>query len=309
VKSPRASNPATNPQAAANNTATVFSAGTRIVGTLESVENIILAGTVEGNIRTERSVHLTPESVVRGDIDAAEVLVLGHVEGEIRASQRIEIRAGATVNGRILAPQVRVHEGVVLNAEVRMSGPDAEQRHYLLPTLLKSYDRNTNAQELETAERATEHFLRSLGFEVETRPRTSDKTDTIRPIYRFREPIGYPQLRKRLSEVERVFQEAVTGGDKNGSHGTLEATTGADGARELVDALARLRSAALIVGPVIVTRFESEGTPPRLSVRLRPDSMPEHIGPKAPDPSSLLISMQRVQSEVVQSLDAASKDR
>lgn len=310
MKSPRVPNPATNPQAAAGTTSTVFSAGTRIVGMLESVENIVLAGTVEGNIRTDRSVHLTPESVVHGDIDAAEVLVMGHVEGEIRASQRIEIRSGATVNGKILAPQVRVQEGVVLNAEVRMSGPDAAQRHYLLPTLLKSYDRTPNPQALEGAERAAETFLRTLGFEVETRTRTNEKTDTIRPIYRLREPIGYPQLRKRLSEVERVFQQAVESNGKDAAPGALDATTGANGARELVAALGKLRSAALLVGPVIVTRFESEAGTPKVVVRLRPDSMPEHIGPKAPDPSALLISMQRVQTEVVQSLDAAaSQDR
>lgn len=303
-RSPGTNQPTTQSNA---NTATVFSSGTRIVGTLESIENIVLAGAVEGNIRTERSVHLTPESRVHGNIDAAEVLVLGEVEGEIHATQRIEIRAGAIVSGKILAPQVRIHEGVILNAEVRMSGPDTAQRHYLLPTLLKTYDRNTNPQALEEAERAAERLLQSLGFEMETRPRTTDKTDTVRPIYRLREPMGYPQLRKHLGEVERVLQ-GLSEEIADTPPGAVDATTGADSKRQLAAALANLRSAALLVGPVVVTRFETDGKP-KLSVRVRPDSLPDHSAAGTPDPSQLLMSMQRVQTEVVQSLDATARDR
>jgi hypothetical protein len=81
-------------------------------------------------------------------------------------------------------------------------------------------------------------------------------------------------------------------------------TTGADGARALLDALSHLRNAAVMVGPVIVTRFEADrGT--EVAVRARPECLA--VDPAAatpPDPSSLLVSMQKVHTEVVRDLTA-----
>jgi hypothetical protein len=78
----------------------------------------------------------------------------------------------------------------------------------------------------------------------------------------------------------------------------------------VVEALASLHNAALMLGPVIVTRLEAaRGS--RITVRVRQDSMPpEDVATAgAPDPGTLLLSLQKVQSEVSRDLLASASVR
>jgi cytoskeletal protein CcmA (bactofilin family) len=284
-------------------TATVLGAGTRIVGELDSSEDLVLAGAFEGTLRVQRALRIMPEANVQGEIDAERVLVLGRVQGRLHARERVEIRTGAVVSGDIVAPDIRVHEGVVLNANVRMSGPPAPPRQYLVPALLRSYDK-VPSEKLEAAERAAEGFLRSHGFELETRAKRPDRSGTLRPIFRSREPLPYDELKRQLEQVELALQSAVSTAD-----GSLhpQATglqgTGTSGARELAQALAGMRRAAWAVGPVAVTRFEENPGTMHLAVHVRRGSMPQQPKPgDAPDPAHLLTSLQKVQHELLDDL-------
>jgi hypothetical protein len=117
-------------------------------------------------------------------------------------------------------------------------------------------------------------------------------------------------LRERLRDVEVALQDAavpdptlISPLHAPGSHPEPLQTTGADSARILFEAMATLRNAALMLGPVIVTRVEAERGA-RLAVRVRQDSMPPEtvaLG-GTPDPSSLFLSLQKVQTEVARDL-------
>ena len=74
--------------------------------------------------------------------------------------------------------------------------------------------------------------------------------------------------------------------------------------------MGQLRNAALMLGPVILTRFEAERGA-RVAVRVRQDSMPPEdvASAGAPDPGTLLLSLQKVQSEVSRDLQASASAR
>lgn len=277
--------------------ATVLSAGTRARGDLYSREDLVLVGVFEGRLHVQRSLRIMPEARVEGEVEAERILVLGRTQGSLRAQQRIEIRSGAQVWGEIAAPQIRVHDGVTLNARVHMSGPPGPARHYLVPALLRAYD-TSSPESLEPAEQATEKLLHELGFELETRAERADRSGTLRPIFRSREPMPYKNLRERLQRLEHALRDA-SGAPYDGTRPVQG--TGRAGAVELARALSGLRRAAFAVGPVAITRLDENPGALHLAIRESRHQLPEP--PESPDPAALLLSLQKLQHELLDDLN------
>ncbi len=295
--------------------ATILSTAARLSGELTADEDVILAGTFEGVLRTSRSVQVAPTGVVTGEIHAESVVVLGRVIGPIRAVERIELQAGCVVDGDLAAQRVRIHDDVIFNGHCRITGAEAVRRQYLVPAVVQSFGGDPTPQAFAGVHAAAETFLRDFGFEIEVRQeKVAAGMQTLRPIFRSRDAVPYASLRESLRNVEIALHTASTPEVKGerrfsvlGKRGDKDSevlqTTGSDGARALIEALAQLRNAAVLVGPVIMTRMESEQGP-RLTVRVRQDSLPPEAVSAAgvPDPSALLLSLQKVQSEVVRDL-------
>lgn len=297
--------------------ATILSPTTRLVGDLETDEEVFLAGSFQGTLRTTKSVQVASTGRVQGEIHAESVLVLGQVVGPIRALDRIEIQAGAVVDGDLAAQRVRIHDDVVYNGHCQITGPEAGRRQYLLPAVVHAFGSPASAQDLARAEIATTSLLDEMGFEVEVRPeRGNDSAQILRPIFRSRDSLAFSHLREKLRAVEQVLQSATLpdGGKEKRFGGFLRKndkdaeplqTTGVEGARALVEAMQALRNAAILVGPVIVTRMEEERGP-AMQVRVRQDYMPLESGVATPpEPSALLVSIQKVQGEILRELGSA----
>lgn len=276
---------------------TVLAAGTSVVGEFESNADLVLSGTVNGRLRIGRDLRIMAEANVDGDVVAERIVVMGTVSGTLQGHHSVEICAGAMVTGDVVTPRIRVHEGVILNAKVHMAGPPTAPRHYLLPALLKTYS-GAPERAMEETERAAETLLGALGFELQTRAKRVDKTGALRPIFRSREAVPYGRLRENVATLARVLRSAAGDSDP-APPAELPQATGAAGARELANALSRLRRAALVVGPVAVTRFDENPGERHLAVYERANSLPEPIGREAPDPGALLMSLQQTQHEIL----------
>jgi len=303
-------------------TATILSPTARLVGELSTEDEIVLSGSFEGTLRTTRNVQVATTGRMLGEIHAESVLILGQVQGPVTAIDRIELQGGAVVNGDLSAQRVRIHDDVIFNGNCRITGPEAARKQYLVPALVQVFGTPAPSNVLSRVETAAENLLQEFGFDVELRPeRPSDGSQTLRPIFRSREALPYARLRERLRSVEQALQTAASPdaprerrfgtflnkkGEKDGE-APLQAT-GTDGARALLDALSQLRNGAVLMGPVVVTRFEAEQGP-RVAVRSRPDSM-AFEGPNAtPDPSALLVALQKAQTEIVRDLTSPQDER
>jgi cytoskeletal protein CcmA (bactofilin family) len=303
--------------------ATIVSVGARLVVEMLADEEVVLAGTFEGILRTTRSLQVAATGCILGEIHGDSVLVLGRVVGPITAVDRIELQPGSNVEGDLAAQRVRIHDDVLFNGHCRITGPEAARRQYLVPAVVQFLGEEPSPQALETVELAAEGFLRGFGFEIEVRPdRAGQGSQALRPIFRSRDALPYAQLREQLRSVQVALQSATfpaatpnrfsrsTSNTASGSHDETLQTTGTDGARALVEAMGQLRDSALMLGPVIVTRYEAERGP-RLAVRVREDSMPPETvaAGGAPDPGTLLVSLQKAQTEVARDLLASAMAR
>lgn len=93
-----------------------------ITGDLEADGVIKVEGRVQGTVRAGHQVLVSPGALVEGDVETREAIIGGIVRGNIRATDRVELQTSCEVHGDIRTARLLIHEGGVVNGEVRMEG-------------------------------------------------------------------------------------------------------------------------------------------------------------------------------------------
>jgi cytoskeletal protein CcmA (bactofilin family) len=109
-------------------TSTVIAPKTVIKGEVTGEENVVVEGTVEGQIRISRDLHVAAGGRVKATVSAASIVVAGEVEGDCHAQQRVELQATGRLTGNIRAPKVVIAEGAVFKGNSDMSGRKDERK-------------------------------------------------------------------------------------------------------------------------------------------------------------------------------------
>ena len=94
---------------------------TSLKGNFECHEDFLIEGTVEGSLRSEGTIVLGRDAVVRGEVSAREVAISGVVVGTIRCSERLDVFKSAKIVGTIQAPVVKMEPGAKANCRIIMS--------------------------------------------------------------------------------------------------------------------------------------------------------------------------------------------
>ena len=113
--------PAATPTARTNNTC-VIGSKTTVKGEISGDEDVLVEGTVEGQIRINKDLRVGPGGTVKATIDAQSVVVSGEVIGDCHAANRVEIQASGRLTGNIRAPRVVIAEGAVFKGNSDMAG-------------------------------------------------------------------------------------------------------------------------------------------------------------------------------------------
>lgn len=80
-------------------------------GDIETEGSLRIDGRLEGSVLNADVLVVGTDAVIVGDVQAREVVVGGTVNGNIRASARVELRPAAKVEGDIDASVICIHEG------------------------------------------------------------------------------------------------------------------------------------------------------------------------------------------------------
>lgn len=126
-----AARPAPAPAPAAPRSASsVIAPKTVIKGEITGEENVIVEGTVEGQIRISRDLHVSQGGIVKASVSAASIVVAGEVVGDCTAHQRVELQASGRLTGNIRSPKVVIAEGAVFKGNSDMSGRKDERKEH-----------------------------------------------------------------------------------------------------------------------------------------------------------------------------------
>ena len=106
------------PEAPAPAGYSVLDAQMFVRGDLATEGTIRIDGRLEGSITRSDIVVIGVKASVTGNIVAREVVVAGSVEGNISAESRVELDSGAVVIGDIFAGSILTHEGAQIRGKV-----------------------------------------------------------------------------------------------------------------------------------------------------------------------------------------------
>lgn len=93
----------------------------RIVGEVSSDEELQVEGELEGQLTLKNKLTIGPTSKVNANIKANEVVIFGTVKGNVEAENRISLRAGASIVGDIKTAGIVIEDGAYFKGGIDIS--------------------------------------------------------------------------------------------------------------------------------------------------------------------------------------------
>lgn len=106
---------------------TVIGKSVTIRGDLAGKEDLYMDGDIQGTITLlEHALTVGPNAHVIADINARDIVVHGSIQGNLNATGRVELRQTATVLGDILAVRLSIEDNANLKGRVELKSADSK---------------------------------------------------------------------------------------------------------------------------------------------------------------------------------------
>ncbi|MGD1976585.1 MAG: polymer-forming cytoskeletal protein [Gammaproteobacteria bacterium] len=102
--------------------ATIVGRGTEFRGEILGDSHLLVMGIIRGESGLECSVTLAEGATWVGSLRGIDLVIAGTVEGDIIATDRVEIRPPARIFGSVSAARIAIGEGAVIEGEIHMMG-------------------------------------------------------------------------------------------------------------------------------------------------------------------------------------------
>ncbi len=99
---------------------TVLGPTLEIEGEVESGEDLVVQGSVNGKVKSEASLTVETSGRVEATITTKNLSVAGKVVGNVEASELVEVQKEGRMLGDIKAPRVRIAEGARFKGNIDM---------------------------------------------------------------------------------------------------------------------------------------------------------------------------------------------
>ncbi len=104
-----------------SNGTTTIAAGLKISGEITGTSDLYIDGETQGKIRLPNArVTVGPHGRVQADIEAREIMIEGTVQGNLKAGERLHLGASSKVQGSVLTPRFAIEDGARLRGKVEM---------------------------------------------------------------------------------------------------------------------------------------------------------------------------------------------
>ena len=103
-------------------------ASLHVKGEISGNEDLVVDGSVEGLIQLdERKLTVGATAKVTADIIAREVVVYGTVKGNLRAKDRIEIKKDGSVNGDLTTARIMIEDGAYFKGSIEIDKSEQKE--------------------------------------------------------------------------------------------------------------------------------------------------------------------------------------
>ncbi len=130
---------------------TVVGPSVVVEGDFASEGNILVKGTVSGNVKTARLLTVEVGAKIMANVKAGDAVIAGEVRGNVKVEQQLELLASARVLGDIQCQVLVVAGGALLQGKVGMKGlenVEANDRRRLNRGKIRSEDDTSETTEM-----------------------------------------------------------------------------------------------------------------------------------------------------------------
>jgi len=107
----------------------------KVVGDISSDEELIVEGELEGRLDLRNRLTVGPSSKVNASIKAKEVVVFGTVKGNVESETRVSLRAGASIVGDIKTAGIVIDDGAYFKGGIDITrGDNTNSRTEAVPS-------------------------------------------------------------------------------------------------------------------------------------------------------------------------------
>jgi cytoskeletal protein CcmA (bactofilin family) len=90
-------------------------------GEVTGSEDLVIEGTFEGLVQLdEGNLTIAVTARVTADIAAVEIVVFGSVKGNVRAKKRITIKENGSVTGDLTTQEIRIEDGALFKGSIEI---------------------------------------------------------------------------------------------------------------------------------------------------------------------------------------------
>jgi cytoskeletal protein CcmA (bactofilin family) len=94
-----------------------------IRGELSGTEDLFLDGVFDGSVSLPESrLTVGPNGHITAELHVRDLIVFGTIDGNVHASGRIELRQSAVLNGDIFAARLSIEESATVRGRVELTG-------------------------------------------------------------------------------------------------------------------------------------------------------------------------------------------
>jgi cytoskeletal protein CcmA (bactofilin family) len=100
-----------------------------VKGQIYSREDLVIDGEVEGTVELqEHRLTVGPNGKVQASVKAREIIVLGTIHGNVDAADKIDIRKDAKLVGDIKAARIVIEDGAYFKGSIDIVKPDVAKQ-------------------------------------------------------------------------------------------------------------------------------------------------------------------------------------
>jgi len=105
---------------------TIIGPSVMIKGNFNSQGNIIIEGTLKGDVRTSSTIYIGDKARVTANIDAKTARAGGEIKGNMKIKDHLEVVASARIHGDIECSSLSVENGAIINGKCSMLKTEKE---------------------------------------------------------------------------------------------------------------------------------------------------------------------------------------
>ncbi|MGA2282849.1 MAG: polymer-forming cytoskeletal protein [Candidatus Dormibacteria bacterium] len=97
----------------------------RLEGKLIIRSDLVVHGSIEGEVITTGDVSVEGTAVVKARLECRNLSIRGRVEGEVTAQQRLRLAGSGYLQGAVRVGKLHVEDGATFNGSIAMMGGES----------------------------------------------------------------------------------------------------------------------------------------------------------------------------------------